>query len=596
MTTHHLKIKMKSYAYKILFLSWCLFANFAHSATLVGWSSMALNTYTAGPFSQHQGSGIWAPPSSQIVGGFSAAEKAADGSYIFLIDTGFGPKSASLSSLLGLYNLKIDFNDLQGNDKNTHVSKLIHFNDIDNKLSFAKQADFEFYGNDQKNNPVDSLIKKGKLLTGGDIDPESFRVDYQGNIWVGDEFGPFLIKLDRTGKVLRQEISIPNISSPENPLLKPGKIPTIKTTAGLEGMAINPQGNKLYPMLEKPVIGDAEKTLRIYEFDVDSERFEEGYFLYKLDGNATEIRELVAINDTEFLTIEQNESWGSDSSQVKKVYWLSFADGEKFGYVKKRELVDLMHISDPLDLNQDGKTTFTFPKLTIESIVILDKDTLLITNDNNFGERTEFIKVRLNESLDLKQFKNLKLDTDNWESRDRNYYAWKGFHTKSLEWINIIATFLILLVVVTITIQKINLRVDGAFHWAILSTIILSLFLYNYLSLYYYATQWFRELFIDSGLYENRGPLQRSIMMAIAVAISMLFFTMIFFYKNKYTKYTLAAICIWLGLKGTQFVSYHRIDNITDYVWGIGRVFDWIELFVILLLFLAVLYDRKLNS
>ena len=153
---------MKSCVYKLLYLTCFLLTNFAHSATLVGWSSMGLNTYTAGPFSQHLASGTWAPPSSQIIGGFSAAEKAADGSYIYLIDTGFGPKSASYSSLLGLYNLKIDFNDLQGNDKNTNVSKLIRFNDIDNKLNFPKQADFEFYGNNPKNNPVDSIIKKGK--------------------------------------------------------------------------------------------------------------------------------------------------------------------------------------------------------------------------------------------------------------------------------------------------------------------------------------------------------------------------------------------------------------------------------------------------
>ncbi|MES2500764.1 MAG: esterase-like activity of phytase family protein [Pseudomonadota bacterium] len=556
---------------------------------------MGLNTYTAGPFSQHQPSGSWAPPSSQIVGGFSAAEKAADGSFIFLIDTGFGPKSSSLSSLLGLYELKIDFNDFQGNYKNTEVSKLIRFNDIDNKLSFAKQADFEFYGNDQKNNPVDALIKKAKLLTGGDIDPESFRVDYKGNLWVGDEFGPFLIKLDKTGKVLRQEISIPNITSPENPLLKTADVPAIKTTAGLEGMAINPQGNKLYPMLEKPVIGDPEKTLRIYEFNVDSERFEEGYFLYKLDGRATEIRELVAINDQEFLTIEQNESWGSNG-HVKKVYWLSIADVEKYGYVKKIEIVDLMNISDPVDLNKDGKTTFTFPKLTIESIVILDKDTLLITNDNNFGERTEFIKVRLNEPLNLKHFNSPKLNTNEWEQRDKNYYAWQGYHAKNLEWINIAAIFLIFLTVIVTTFKKIHLKADGIFHWLILSAVILTLFLYDYLSLYYYATQSFRDVFIDFGLYQNRGPTQRSMIIAIVVATAILLFAALFYYKNKYTKYSMVVICMLLGLKGTQFVSYHRIDIITDYSLGIGRVFDWIECFFILLLFTAVIHDRKVNA
>ena len=586
---------MKSCVFKILFLLAFLFANIAHSAVLVGWSSMGLNTYTAGPFSQHQPLGSWAPPSSQIVGGFSAAEKTDDGHYIYLVDTGYGPKSSSFSSLLGLYSLKIDFNDFQGNHKDTEVLKLIRFNDIDNKLSFAKQADFEFYGNDAKNKPVDSIIKKGKLLTGGDIDPESVRVDYKGNIWVGDEFGPFLIKLDNTGKVLRQEISMPNITSPENPFLKAGDSPTIKTTAGLEGMAINPQGNKLYPMLEKPVIGDPEKTLRIYEFNIETERFEEGYYLYKIDGDATEIRELVAVNDHEFLTIEQNESWDS-STQVKKVYWLSIADVEKNGYVKKRQIVDLMHISDPVDLNKDGNMDFSFPKLTIESIIILDKDTLLITNDNNFGERTEFIKVRLDEALNLQPFNSPKLNTADWKPRDKNYYAWQGFHNQTLEWINIAATLVVFLLVLLTTIKKILAKADGRYYWAALSAVILALLFYNYLSLYFYATQAFRDLFVDFGLYQNRGPLQRSIIMAIVVATALLFFAALFFIKNSYTKYSMVVICMMLGLKGAQFVSYHRIDAITDYQLGIGRVFDWTEALLILFLFLAFLHDRKVNT
>ena len=586
---------MKSGVFKILFLLACLSAHVAQSAVLVGWSSMGLNTYTAGPFSQHQPPGGWAAPSSQIVGGFSAAEKAANGHYIYLVDTGYGPKSSSFSSLLGLYSLKIDFNDFQGNLKDTEVLKLIRFNDIDNKLSFAKQADFEFYGNDAKNKPVDSIIKKGKLLTGGDIDPESVRVDYKGNIWVGDEFGPFLIKFDNAGKVLRQEISMPNITSPENPLLKAGDSPTIKTTAGLEGMAINPQGNKLYPMLEKPVIGDPNKTLRIYEFNIETERFEEGYYLYKLDGDATEIRELVAVNDHVFLTIEQNESWDS-STQVKKVYWLSIADVEKNGYVKKRELVDLMHISDPVDLNKDGNIDFSFPKLTIESIIILDKDTLLITNDNNFGETTEFIKVRLDESLNLQLFNSPKLSTADWKPRDKNYYAWQGFHNQTLEWINIAATLFVFLLVLATTIKKILAKANGRYYWGLLSTVILALLLYNYLSLYFYATQAFRDLFVEFGLYQNRGPLQRSIMMAIVVATALLFFAALFYIKNKYTKYSMVVIWLMLGLKGTQFVSYHRIDTITDYQLGFGRVFDWTEALLILFLFLAFLHDRKVNT
>jgi hypothetical protein len=581
---------------QFLLLIICFSIQVAVGATLIGWSTLGVNTYTSGPFSQHQPPLGWAPPSSQIVGGFSAGVIASNGNNLFLVDTGFGPKSSSFSSMLGIYELKIDYNDFNQTQKNVSILKLLRFHDTDHKLSFPIQADFEFYGDDPKNNPVDSLIKKNRLLTGGDIDPESFRVDYKGNLWVGEEFGPFLIKLDQSGKVLTQEIAIPSITSPENPTLKVGEQPTIKTTAGFEGMAINPQGNKLYPMLEKTVIGDADKSLRIYTFDVDSERFENGYFLYQLDGKATEIRELVAVNEHEFLTIEQNEHWGSAEGQVKKVYLISIEGIQKNDFVKKTLLVDLMNLSDPVDLNNDDDTHFAFPKLTIETIIIQNKNTLLIANDNNFGERNEFIQVRLDEPLRLAEFKSPLLDTNEWEARDRNYYAWRGYHTKKLEWINIFGIFILLGLSTQITVKRKQLKHAGTNHWLLLSILLLGFFLYNYLSFYYYATQAFRDFFIDAGLYENRGPLQRSAVMGIVVMTFLLVFTGLFFYKNKYTKYTMLLFSFLLGLKGLQFISYHRIDSLMDQMIGIGRVFDWLECGCIILLFMMIVYEGKIKK
>ena len=74
------------------------------------------------------------------------------------------------------------------------------------------------------------------------------------------------------------------------------------------------------------------------------------------------------------------------------------------GFAKKTEMVDLMNIADPLDLNGDGSTTFTFPFVTIEDVLILDAQTLLVVNDNNFpggggraltSDNTEFLKISL---------------------------------------------------------------------------------------------------------------------------------------------------------------------------------------------------------
>ena len=74
----------------------------------------------------------------------------------------------------------------------------------------------------------------------------------------------------------------------------------------------------------------------------------------------------------------------------------------------KTELVDLMQLADPDDLNGDGQRSFSFPYVTIESVLPLDSRTLLVTNDNNFpygggrglnADVTEFLKISLSNPI-----------------------------------------------------------------------------------------------------------------------------------------------------------------------------------------------------
>lgn len=91
--------------------------------------------------------------------------------------------------------------------------------------------------------------------------------------------------------------------------------------------------------------------------------------------------------------------------------------------VRKTELVDLMDISDPHDLNGDNSTLFTFPFVTIEDVLILDAKTLLVINDNNYpgtggrdlnSDNTEFIKLRLDHPLDFERG-GVDFDRDGWD-------------------------------------------------------------------------------------------------------------------------------------------------------------------------------------
>lgn len=92
----------------------------------------------------------------------------------------------------------------------------------------------------------------------------------------------------------------------------------------------------------------------------------------------------------------------------KKVFLIDLQHVADGGTVRKFELVDLMNIADPFDLNRDGSLSFTFPYVTIENVLLLNDRTLLVVNDNNFpygggrelaSDNTEFLRIRLPVSL-----------------------------------------------------------------------------------------------------------------------------------------------------------------------------------------------------
>ena len=97
------------------------------------------------------------------------------------------------------------------------VKSFFTLHDPDKRLGFALVADAEFYPNSSI--AVDPAIRGNRWLTGGDLDIESFREAHDGTFWFGDEFGPFLIHTDATGRVLEAEYPLPGVKSPQNPYL-----------------------------------------------------------------------------------------------------------------------------------------------------------------------------------------------------------------------------------------------------------------------------------------------------------------------------------------------------------------------------------------
>ncbi|ACK65184.1 conserved hypothetical protein [Rippkaea orientalis PCC 8801] len=408
----------------------------ALASELVGRAVLPANTFAPGPTSGQfiTPSNGFTPPFSdqEPVQGFSAILPGPTANtYRVMEDNGFGSKANSADSVLRFYTIEIDFNtgevfpadwETGARLSSFNSDSYLQLNDRDNQAGFTIVADLTNYPNSAI--PVDPNIVNNRWLTGADFDIESFRQAPDGTFWVGDEFGPFLLHFGSEGQLLEAPIEIPNVLGfDSNPLVQSPDNPNVTTanlgrSRGFEGMAINQSGTKLYPLLEGSLTSDPERDrLLIYEYDLLTSDFTGNVFYYRLE-NPTEsgqaIGDLTAISDTEFLVIERDGKQGdpnnplfSDPAEFKRIYKIDITQVDQEGFVEKELLVDLLAISDPNNLGGNGTTngTFTFPFVTIEAVLPIDKNTLLVTNDNNFpfsvgrtpgqADNNEFILVSI---------------------------------------------------------------------------------------------------------------------------------------------------------------------------------------------------------
>ncbi len=260
-------------------------------------------------------------------------------------------------------------------------------------------GDGEVNDADRTTLPPTTLIQDAHNA-GLQVHPYTFRnedlylaADYQGNPEL--EFQQFFqLGVDAlftdfpdTGDKVRDFLSDPQnnlVRSPQNPdVLSGDAFANLGGSKGFEGGAINASKTKLYMLLEGTVQGDPAGALRINEFDIASREYTGKKLYYKLENPAYAIGDLAVINDNEYLVIERDGGQGA-AAEFKKIYKIDLSKTDSNGYVAKEEVGDLLNIQDPNDLNGDGKTTFDFPFVTIENVLVVDKNTILVANDNNY--------------------------------------------------------------------------------------------------------------------------------------------------------------------------------------------------------------------
>ncbi len=328
----------------------------------------------------------------QPVGGFSALLDApGKDTFWAMPDNGFGSKANSASFLLRVYRVRVDFERRAGDESGVEILESVTLRDPDRKVPFT-------------------LVTEGtaeRLLTGGDFDLESFRVDRRGDLWFGEEFGPFLLHTDSTGKLLEAPIALPGVQSPDNPFLGAGTA-NLKRSNGFEGMAISPDGERLYPVLEGPVAGDDPTVRRVAEFDIARSRYTGRRWEYKVADASLLVSDFTALSKERFVALERDNFEGTAARHKKAFVTTIDRPG---GVLPKREVLDLLNVADPARISEPANPgdvgvgdPFAMPYQTIEAVLPTRGDRLALVNDTNFGSRgrnpgaddpSDFIEVRV---------------------------------------------------------------------------------------------------------------------------------------------------------------------------------------------------------
>lgn len=341
--------------------------------------------------------GVSLPFKGQPVQGHSGIKTMPDGSFWILTDNGAGSKANSPDFGLYLNQYKVDFKSGQF----TRL-KTVFLHDPDKKVPFR-------------------VVHEGtrqRYLTGADFDLEGFQFA-GGSIWIGDEFGPYLIQADMNGKVqavFETQVDGKAVRSPDHPAVTTPGAPggevkfQVRRSKGYEGLAASQDGSKLYALLEGALHDettkaaeavDGKQTLRVLEFDVAARQWTGRHWKYVLEANHHAIGDFNMIGPTEGLVIERDNGEGTadkacpeatrrtdcfhDLARFKRVYKVELSEANVGGPVRKIGYIDLMNIADPNRLARKllNNGVLTFPFFTIENVDRVDARHIVVGNDNN---------------------------------------------------------------------------------------------------------------------------------------------------------------------------------------------------------------------
>jgi hypothetical protein len=165
------------------------------------------------------------------------------------------------------------------------------------------------------------------------IDTEGLAAAPDGTFWISDEYGPYIVHFDASGRTIEQITPFAkNAQGHKLPSVLAKRIPN----RGMEGLTITPDGTTLVGMMQTSLTNDiaqadAQRTtlLRIVTLNLATgETHQYAYLLEDPITTGSLVSEITAISNTEFLVDERDGKFPLDPAttpQLKKVWQISLA-------------------------------------------------------------------------------------------------------------------------------------------------------------------------------------------------------------------------------------------------------------------------------
>lgn len=229
------------------------------------------------------------------------------------------------------------------------------------------------------------------------IDPEGLDVDSNGFIWISDEYGPFIAKVDPATGIIVQKF-IPGDAT--NPL--PDMIKNRVPNRGMEGLSIAPDTGLIYAIVQTPLDtnndteykGD-DTYLTLVELNPTTKEvnlYAVPFDLYVKKTNPTgfkaskvKIGDMMALGSNKFMMIEQGSS---EAGLVNNIVLINLTGATKITssmYSGKSGLNAITGITAATRTFVANLRDFGWLPEKAEGLTLVDSQTIAVSNDNDFG-------------------------------------------------------------------------------------------------------------------------------------------------------------------------------------------------------------------